>query len=144
MVIYGLALSKKYDCMYSLDELAKYNNGKCLIDPNYRKHKSDDCFGQFMLLFKSPKGDGNYIEIGIAEDGFVYAGDAYIHDYSQYKEADIKFAMTFMLKYKNMVNAIRDFEYDLGRIVKNNEYVNIIYDNNYHKENSQKPDFEIK
>ena len=43
-----------------------------------------------------------------------------------------------------MVNAIKDFEYDLGKTVKNNEYINLLYEDNYHKENSQNVDFKIK
>ena len=49
-----------------------------------------------------------------------------------------------MLKYKNMINAIRNFEYDLGKLVDNNEYINISYDNNYYKEKSQNIEFKFK
>ena len=47
-------------------------------------------------------------------------------------------------EYKNMINAIRAFEYDLGKLVDNNEYINIIYDNDYYKEKSQNIEFKFK
>lgn len=144
MNMYDMILSKNYDCMYSLEELIKYNNGMCLLDVNYKKHKSDNCFGQFMLLFESPKKEDSYIEIGIAEDGFVYAGDKRLFSFNEYKKIDVKEAIPFMLKYKNMINSIRSFELDLGGLVDNNECINILYENTYYKENSQSIEFKFK
>ena len=51
--------SDYWDCEYSISDLIKYNENKCLIDVNYRKHESDSCFGRFALLFKSPKRNDN-------------------------------------------------------------------------------------
>lgn len=144
MNIYDILLSKNYDCMYNLEELINYNEGKCIIDINFKRHKTDECFNQFALLFKSPKNNGNYLELGIAEDGFVYLGETYLWKNKEYKELNAKLAICFMLKYKNMINAIRNFEYDLGKIVDNNEYINISYDNNYYKEKSQNIEFKFK
>ena len=138
--------SKYWDCEYNLNELIVFNNRKCLLNPNYEKHKSDNCFGRFSLLFKSPSRyrDNTYLEIAIREDGFVYVSDILVRNFNDFKEVDTHFAISFMLKYKNMVNAIKDFEYDLGKTVKNNEYINLLYEDNYHKENSQNIDFKIK
>ena len=137
--------SDYWDCEYSIFDLIKYNENKCLIDVNYRKHKSDSCFGGFALLFKSPKrNDNTYLEIPIREDGFVYTGDVLVRNLKDYKETDTESAISFMFKYKNMINSIKEFEYDLGKIVKNNECINILYEDNYSKGNSQVVEFKIK
>ena len=78
MNIYDTILSKNYYCMYNLEELINYNEWKCIIDINFKRHKTDECFNQFALLFKSPKNNGNYLELGITEDGFVYLGETYL------------------------------------------------------------------
>lgn len=138
--------SKYWDCKYTMDELFESNGNKCLLDKNFSKWKHDGCFGQFSLLFKSPKKDSSigYIEVGIREDGFVYISDLDLECEKEYIEIEKKDAIKFMVAYKNMLNAMNDFEYEMRKYLDNNNYINIIYDDNYSVENSQKTYFKCK
>lgn len=140
--------SKYWDCKYTMDELFEMNENKCLLDKDFHKWKHDCCFSLFSLLFKNPNNDNNlsteYIEVGIREDGFVYISDLDLQNEKEYIEIEKKDAIKFMVAYKNMLNSINDFEYEMGKYLVNNNYVNIIYGNNYGVENSQKPYFKCK
>lgn len=137
--------SKYWDCKYTMDELFETNCNKCLLDKNFRKWKHDGCFGQFSLLFKSPE-DSNigYLEVGIREDGFVYISDLDLESEKEYIEIEKKDAIKFMVAYKNMLNSINDFEYEMSKYLDNNNYINIIYEDNYSIANSQKTYFKCK
>ena len=140
--------SKYWDCKYTMDELFEMNENKCLLDKDFHKWKHDCCFSLFSLLFKNPNNDNNlsteYIEVGIREDGFVYISDLDLQNEKEYIEIEKKDAIKFMVAYKNMLNSINDFEYEMSKYLANNNYVNIIYGNNYGVENSQKPYFKCK
>ncbi len=137
--------SKYWDCKYTMDELFEMNGNKCLLDKNFSKWKHDGCFGQFSLLFKSPE-DSNigYLEVGIREDGFVYISDLDLENEKEYIEIEKKDAIKFMVAYKNMLNSINDFEYEMRKYLDNNNYINIIYEDNYSIANSQKTYFKCK
>ena len=137
--------SKYWDCKYTMDELFETNGNKCLLDKNFRKWKHDGCFGQFSLLFKSPE-DSNigYLEVGIREDGFVYISDLDLESEKEYIEIEKKDAIKFMEAYKNMLNSINDFEYEMSKYLDNNNYINIVYGDNYSIANSQKTYFKCK
>lgn len=137
--------SKYWDCKYTMDELFEMNGNKCLLDKNFSKWKHDGCFGQFSLLFKSPE-DSNigYLEIGIREDGFVYISDLDLENEKEYIEIEKKDAIKFMAAYKNMLNSINDFEYEMSKYLDNNNYINIVYGDNYSIANSQKTYFKCK
>lgn len=140
--------SKYWDCKYTMDELFEMNGNKCLLDKNFNKWKHDCCFAQFSLLFKNTnKNDdlsAGYLEIGIREDGFVYISDLDLENEKEYIEIEKKDVIKFMEAYKNMLNSINDFEYEMRQYLDNNNYINIIYGNNYGIENSQKPYFKCK
>ena len=137
--------SKYWDCKYTMDELFEMNGNKCLLDKNFRKWKHDGCFGQFSLLFKSPE-DSNigYLEVGIREDGFVYISDLDLENEKEYIEIEKKDAIKFMAAYKNMLNSINDFEYEMSKYLDNKNYINIVYGDNYSIANSQKTYFKCK
>lgn len=137
--------SKYWDCKYTMDELFEMNGNKCLLDKNFSKWKHDGCFGQFSLLFKSPE-DSNigYLEVGIREDGFVYISDLDLENEKEYIEIEKKDAIKFMVAYKNMLNSINDFEYEMSKYLDNNNYINIVYGDNYSIANSQKTYFKCK
>lgn len=140
--------SKYWDCRYTMDELFEMNGDKCLLDKNFNKWNHDCCFSQFSLLFKNPNSDNDlstrYIEIGIREDGFVYISDLDLEKEKEYIEIEKKDAIKFMETYKNMLNCINDFEYEMSKYLDNNNHINIIYKNNYSIENSQKTYFKCK
>ena len=75
--------SEKWDCVFTLDELVKFNEGNCLLNINYSRHKYDECYGGYLIYLKNPNknNEREVLEIGITEDGFVYVGDTYINDY---------------------------------------------------------------
>lgn len=122
--------SRHWDLNISLKELIE-SNKDCKLDINYRRHKSDDCYGQFMLYFTHPQHpDRPYdIEIGIAEDGFVYAGNG--GSTEEDKIVDIKQAMRFMEKYGTYLNGLNDFVSELGSIGVEQDCINTIYELNY-------------
>lgn len=139
--------SKYWDCKYTMDELFEMNGNKCLLDKNFNKWKHDCCFGLFSLLFKNTNDDDlstEYIEVGIREDGFVYISDLDLQHGKEYIEIEKKDAIKFMVAYKNMLNSIHDFEYEMNQYLNNNTYINIIYKNNYSVENAQKVHFDCK
>ena len=140
--------SKYWDCKYTMDELFEMNNNKCLLDKNFSKWKHDGCFAQFSLLFKNTNKNNDlsagYLEIGIREDGFVYISDLDLENEKEYIEIEKKDAIKFMEAYKNMLNSINDFEYEMRKYLANNNYINIIYGDNYSIENSQKTYFKCK
>ena len=137
--------SKYWDCKYTMDELFETNDNKCLLDKNFNKWKHDGCFGQFSLLFKSPEDSSiGYLEVGIREDGFVYISDLDLESEKEYIEIEKKDAIKFMVAYKNMLNSINDFEYEMSKYLDNNNYINIIYEDNYSIANSQKTYFKCK
>lgn len=137
--------SKYWDCKYTMDELFEMNGNKCLLDKNFSKWKHDGCFGQFSLLFKSLE-DSNigYLEVGIREDGFVYISDLDLENEKEYIEIEKKDAIKFMVAYKNMLNSINDFEYEMSKYLDNNNYINIVYGDNYSIADSQKTYFKCK
>lgn len=140
--------SKYWDCKYTMDELFEMNGNKCLLDKDFNKWKHDCCFSQFSLLFKNPNNDNDlsteYIEVGIREDGFVYISDLDLQNEKEYIEIEKKDAIKFMVAYKNMLNSINDFEYEMRKYLDNNTYINILYKNNYGVENAQKIHFDCK
>ena len=125
--------SKYWDCKYTMDELFEMNSNKCLLDKDFNKWKHDCCFGQFSLLFKNPNNDDDlstgYIEVGIREDGFVYISDLDLQHGKEYIEIEKKDAIKFMEAYKNLMNSINDFEYEMCKYLNNNTYINILYKN---------------
>lgn len=140
--------SKHWDCRYTMDELFEINGDKCLLDKNFNKWKHDCCFSQFSLLFKNPNRDNDlsteYLEIGIREDGFVYISDLDLENEKEYIEIEKKDAIKFMETYKNMLNYISDFEYEMSKYLDNNNCINILYKDNYSISNSQKTYFKCK
>lgn len=122
--------SRHWDLNISLKELLE-SNKDCKMDINYRRHKSDDCYGKFLLYFTHPNHpDRPYdIEIGIAEDGFVYAGNGGSTD--EDKIVDVNKAMNFMEKYGIFLNSLNDFESEIGSIGIEEDCINVVYDYNY-------------
>lgn len=122
-------ISKEWDCKYTLADLINNSNdGNCLLEANYRKHESDNCYGRFILLFEIEKDE--YIQVGIKEDGFVYIGDQNHFDEKNTKSINIDRALDFMIRYRNFLEAASDFEMELIKIFNEN-CINIIYDNGY-------------
>lgn len=136
-------ISKDWDCKYTLEELIEIHSnnpiyrrlgleGKddktCFLVANYRKHKSDDCYGGFILLFEVEKD--KYVQIGIKEDGFVYIGDQMYFDEKNTKLFNAEEAIDFMIKYRNFLESTSDFERKLIKIF-DESCINIIYDYNY-------------
>ena len=74
----------------------------------------------------------------------MYISDLDLESEKEYIEIEKKDAIEFMVAYKNMLNSINDFEYEMRKYLDNNNYINIIYENNYSIENSQKTYFKCK
>lgn len=150
-------LSKDWDCAYSLEELIEINNeilgplnneNYCYLLTNYRKHRSDHCFGRFVLLFAKESKNTitnesriSYLQIGIREDGFTYIGDQFSIEDAVLMP--INKAIDFMMNYRNFMNNMSDFEMKLHEIV-NESCINVIYDHNYQLENMNKTIFTFR
>lgn len=63
--------SRRWDCIFSLQELIE-NNKTCIIDR--REQRSHTYIGPVVYL-KIPKRTMDYIEVGILDDGFYYRAD---------------------------------------------------------------------
>lgn len=151
-------ISKRWDCVLSLEEIIK-DNGEimskdgnencCYLVTNYRKHSSDDCFGGFIILLAknrintlTEKLERAYFQIGIRDDGFVYIGDQMRVDKVNSVFLPVKQALDIMVNYMNFMNSRGELEYALSRIVEESS-INIIYSHNYEPELKNKKEFTI-
>lgn len=138
--------SKKWDCIFTLDELVKFNEGNCLLNINYSRHKYDECYGGYLMYLKNPnKNDRREVlEIGIAEDGFVYVGDTYINDYflNNITTKVVKFetACKIMMSFRDMLKSVDEYERNIIKII-DNDRVNIVHGYNYSLTNYDKRKF---
>ena len=138
--------SKKWDCIFTLDELVKFNEGTCLLNINYSRHKYDECYGGYLMYLKNPnKNDRREVlEIGIAEDGFVYVGDTYINDYflNNITTKVVKFetACKIMMSFRDMLKSVDEYERNIIKII-DNDRVNIVHGYNYSLTNYDKRKF---
>lgn len=138
--------SKKWDCIFTLDELVKFNEGNCLLNINYSRHKYDECYGGYLMYLKNPnKNDRREVlEIGIAEDGFVYVGDTYINDYflNNMSTKIVKFetACKIMMSFRDMLKSVDEYERNIIKII-DNDRVNIVHGYNYSLTNYDKRKF---
>lgn len=138
--------SKKWDCIFTLEELVKFNEGNCLLNINYSRHKYDECYGGYLMYLKNPnKNDRREVlEIGIAEDGFVYVGDTYINDYflNNMSTKIVKFetACKIMMSFRDMLKSVDEYERNIIKII-DNDRVNIVHGYNYSLTNYDKRKF---
>ena len=132
-------ISKDWDCKYTLEELIEDNTFRCDYDDklyckfvaNYRKHTSDNCYGDFILLFKFKNDD--YIQVGVNKEGFVYIGEQNYIDKKNTICLNVYDALDFMMKYRNFMNSIGELETKMINLFHEN-CINIIYSHNYQKQ----------
>ena len=135
--------SKKWDCIFTLDELVKFNEGNCLLNINYSRHKYDECYGGYLMYLKNPNKNNKkeVFEIGITEDGFVYVGDTYINDYflNNITTKVVKFetACKIMMSFRDVLKSVDEYERNIIKLIDNNR-VNIVHGYNYSLANSDK------
>ena len=135
--------SEKWDCVFTLDELVKFNEGNCLLNINYSRHKYDECYGGYLIYLKDPnKNNGREVlEIGITEYGFVYVGDTYINDYflNNITTKVLKFetACKIMMSFRDVLKSVDEYERNIIKLIDNN-CVNIVHGYNYSLANSDK------
>ena len=135
--------SKEWDCVYTLDELVKFNEGNCLLNINYSRHKYDECYGGYLIYLKNPNknNEREVLEIGITEDGFVYVGDTYINDYflNNIPTKVLKFetACKIMMSFRDVLKSVDEYERNIIKLIDNN-CVNIVHGYNYSLANSDK------
>ena len=138
--------SKKWDCIFTLDELVKFNEGNCLLNINYSRHKYDECYGGYLMYLKNPNKNNKkeVLEIGIAEDGFVYVGDTYINDYflNNITTKVVKFetACKIMMSFRDVLKSVDEYERNIIKII-DNDCVNIVHGYNYSLTNYDKRKF---
>ena len=135
--------SKKWDCIFTLEELVKFNEGNCLLNINYSRHKYDECYGGYLMYLKNPNknNEREVLEIGITEDGFVYVGDTYINDYflNNITTKVLKFetACKIMMSFRDVLKSVDEYERNIIKLIDNN-CVNIVHGYNYSLANSDK------
>ena len=135
--------SKKWDCVFTLDELVKFNEGNCLLNINYSRHKYDECYGGYLIYLKNPNknNEREVLEIGITEDGFNYVGDTYINDYflNNIPTKVVKFetACKIMMSFRDVLKSVDEYERNIINII-DNDCVNIVHKNDYSLANSDK------
>ena len=138
--------SKKWDCIFTLDELVKFNEGNCLLNINYSRHKYDECCGGYLMYLKNPNKNNKkeVFEIGITEDGFVYVGDTYINDYflNNITTKVVKFetACKIMMSFRDVLKSVDEYERNIIKII-DNDRVNIVHGYNYSLTNYDKRKF---
>lgn len=138
--------SKKWDCIFTLDELVKFNEGNCLLNINYSRHKYDECYGGYLMYLKDPNKNNKkeVLEIGITEDGFVYVGDTYINDYflNNITTKVVKFetACKIMMSFRDVLKSVDEYERNIIKIIDNYR-VNIVHGYNYSLTNYDKRKF---
>lgn len=135
--------SEKWDCVFTLDELVKFNEGNCLLNINYSRHKYDECYGGYLMYLKNPNKNNKkeVFEIGITEDGFVYVGDTYINDYflNNMSTKIVKFetACKIMMSFRDVLKSVDEYERNIIKLI-DNDCVNIVHGYNYSLANSDK------
>ena len=135
--------SEKWDCVFTLDELVKFNEGNCLLNINYSRHKYDECYGGYLMYLKNPNKNNKkeVFEIGITEDGFVYVGDTYINDYflNNMPTKIVKFetACKIMMSFRDVLKSVDEYERNIIKLI-DNDCVNIVHGYNYSLANSDK------
>ena len=135
--------SKKWDCIFTLEELVKFNEGNCLLNINYSRHKYDECYGGYLIYLKNPNknNEREVLEIGITEDGFVYVGDTYINDYflNNILTKVVKFetACKIMMSFRDVLKSVDEYERNIIKLI-DNDCVNIVHGYNYSLANSDK------
>ena len=135
--------SKKWDCIFTLEELVKFNEGNCLLNINYSRHKYDECYGGYLMYLKNPNknNEREVLEIGITEDGFVYVGDTYINDYflNNILTKVVKFetACKIMMSFRDVLKSVDEYERNIIKLI-DNDCVNIVHGYNYSLANSDK------
>ena len=135
--------SKKWDCIFTLEELVKFNEGNCLLNINYSRHKYDECYGGYLMYLKNPNknNEREVLEIGITEDGFVYVGDTYINDYflNNIPTKVLKFetACKIMMSFRDVLKSVDEYERNIIKLI-DNDCVNIVHGYNYSLANSDK------
>ena len=135
--------SEKWDCVFTLDELVKFNEGNCLLNINYSRHKYDECYGGYLIYLKNPNknNEREVLEIGITEDGFNYVGDTYINDYflNNILTKVVKFetACKIMMSFRDVLKSVDEYERNIIKLIDNN-CVNIVHGYNYSLANSDK------
>ena len=138
--------SKKWDCIFTLDELVKFNEGNCLLNINYSRHKYDKCYGGYLMYLKNPNknNEREVLEIGITEDGFNYVGDTYINDYflNNMSTKIVKFetACKIMMSFRDVLKSVDEYERNIIKII-DNDRVNIVHGYNYSLTNYDKRKF---
>lgn len=138
--------SKKWDCIFTLDELVKFNEGNCLLNINYSRHKYDECYDGYLMYLKNPNKNNKkeVFEIGITEDGFVYVGDTYINDYflNNITTKVVKFetACKIMMSFRDVLKSVDEYERNIIKII-DNDRVNIVHGYNYSLTNYDKRKF---
>ena len=135
--------SEKWDCVFTLDELVKFNEGNCLLNINYSRHKYDECYGGYLIYLKNPNknNEREVLEIGITEDGFNYVGDTYINDYflNNMPTKIVKFetACKIMMSFRDVLKSVDEYERNIIKLI-DNDCVNIVHGYNYSLANSDK------
>ena len=135
--------SEKWDCVFTLDELVKFNEGNCLLNINYSRHKYDECYGGYLMYLKNPNknNEREVLEIGITEDGFNYVGDTYINDYflNNMPTKIVKFetACKIMMSFRDVLKSVDEYERNIIKLI-DNDCVNIVHGYNYSLANSDK------
>ena len=138
--------SKKWDCIFTLEELIKFNEGNCLLNINYSRHKYDECYGGYLMYLKNPNKntEREVLEIWITEDGFVYVGDTYINDYflNNMSTKIVKFetACKIMMSFRDVLKSVDEYERNIIKII-DNDRVNIVHGYNYSLTNYDKRKF---
>ena len=128
--------SKKWDCIFTLEELIKFNEGNCLLNINYSRHKYDECYGGYLMYLKNPNknNEREVLEIGITEDGFVYVGDTYINDYflNNITTKVLKFetACKIMMSFRDVLKSVDEYERNIIKLI-DNDRVNIVHRYDY-------------
>lgn len=123
--------SKDWDCKYSLEKLVNHNNDLCLLDINYPFTSEDNCYRNFVLMFRSPNPDyDNFIYVAGKEDGLTCIADGAPYVGKELIVITCSKAIMLMTKYIDFMNSKGTFEDELRNVV-NECNINIIYDNNY-------------
>ena len=135
--------SEKWDCVFTLDELVKFNEGNCLLNINYSRHKYDECYGGYLIYLKNPNknNEREVLEIGITEDGFNYVGDTCIGEFflnnTTTKNVKFETACKIMMSFRDVLKSVDEYERNIIKLI-DNDCVNIVHGYNYSLANSDK------